>query len=421
MKVHGMQWDTSTRKGGSRMSEHRVKIQVKTGGEVRQLKVKLGENLMEALHRHGLTLPHPCNGKGKCGKCHVRISAWGEQADKTSLQAKEFTRLACMTVVKEPVSVHVGPKVNTGLRDKSLATKKTRNKESSQLAKQPNKESSQLAKQPNQEFFPLAKQPNKNPSPPFHRTCAVITGTDASEGSLWARLIAGFAGKDRKSLEWDRERVLPLLQDILPASGGPVTLTRAGKRFFSLEAGDTTQHRLGIAFYVSDESLSAVMARLDDGMSLESASRKLLKSSSADPGTHEGNVLISVMNGLVEALCTQSGKQASDISDAVMTGSSSVLYAMTKLIMKEADLAAWVRDQHPPVIPSQQWVRADTLGLGLGRHAGVWLPPAVSAVHGPGKDAFESAWMADSLSCLLDGRSRKEAEKRAKKQTKAGK
>ena len=391
--------------------ELRMEIQVKTGSEVRLLNVKRGENLMEVLQRHGVTLPHSCHEKGKCGKCHVRISAWGEQVDKTLVKPKESTRLACMTVVNEPISVQVGPKVSLGLQAESPAIGKTRDKESSTaIGKTRDKESSLFA-----------RQSNRNPSPPFHRICAVIPGADASRGSPWARLISGFTGKDRKSLQRERDWVLPLLPKILPASGGPLTLTRAGRRFFALEAGDSTRQRLGAAFFVSDESVSAVLAGFDDGKSLESASMKLPNNHAAEAGILDGKVLISAVNGLVEALCTKSGKKATDISDAVIAGSSSVLYAMTELIMNKADLSVWVGDRRSPVIPSQQWVRADKLGLGLGRHAGVWFPPAASVAHGPKKEVFASTGMAGALSCLLDGRSRKKAVKYAKNQTKAGK
>lgn len=440
MKTVRMQRIQSSWKGGNQME-----IQVEAGGEVRLLRVKQGENLLEALLRHGVTLPHPCRGKGKCGKCRVAISDWGEEGGRDVTLKKDSVKLACMTEIKGPVSVHIGAKGSFGKQSESspdkhdkkvvpslLPVKRTNKADPSLLpVKKKNKADPFLLpdKQANkavQSPLPDKQVRKKATSPPFHRTCALIPkagASDESEVSPWARLVGGFSGKDRKALEWDIETALPFLEDVLPQAGGPVTLTRAGKRFYALEAGDTARNRLGAAIVVSDGRLSASLLRLEDGTVMETLSTDMSCGLA-------GKALISAMNSLVEALCAKSGKNAAEISDAVIAGNCLVLYSLTKLIMKKADLAAWAGNQPLPVITSRQMVRAEKLGLGLGRHAGVWLPPAESAAHGPdwvlsrlafvGKDAFPdspegenetmtSRTMKGAISCLLDSSARKEA------------
>jgi ferredoxin len=434
-----------------------MEIRVEAGGEVRLLRVKRGENLMEALLRHGVTLPHPCRGKGKCGKCRVGISDWGGEVGPDVTQKKESDRLACMTEIKGPVSVHLGSKGGFGKLVISPTDRQVKKTDASpshvrqvvkadaflghdrQVVKadaSPSHDRQVVKADASPAHVRQAKV--KAISPPFHRTCAHIPeGDNSGESgtSPWARLVGGFSGKDRKALEWGMETALPFLEGILPEAGGPVTLTRAGKRFFALEAGDTVRNRLGAAIVISDGLLLAALVRLEDGRVLETSSTDM----TCGPG---GKALISAMNAQVDVLCGKSGKNAAEISDAVIAGDCLVLYSLTKLIMKKADLAAWAGNQPLPVITSRQMVRAEKLGLGLSRHAGVWLPPAGSAEHGPdwvlsrlafvGKDAFpdspegEKDTMArralkGAISCLLDSRGRREAVRLADGQAGAGK
>ena len=51
--------------------------------------------LSEVLTAAGFLIPHPCGGKGKCGKCAV--TATGALSDPTEAEIKSRTRLSCMT------------------------------------------------------------------------------------------------------------------------------------------------------------------------------------------------------------------------------------------------------------------------------------------------------------------------------------
>lgn len=151
------------------------------------------------------------------------------------------------------------------------------------------------------------------------------------------------------------------------------------------------------------------------------------------------------MNAIVEEACAKIGKKASDISDAVIAGEVALLHELTGLNTARTGTEAFLTEKSGilsaaggelplPVILSQRWLRADKLGLRLGRHAGVYLPPAASArkgpdwvlsglssvtedavsgIHGSAAGLFEKKVMAGTISCLLDGKVRKEAVKRA--------
>ena len=368
---------------------------------------------MKVLLRHGVTLPHPCHGKGKCGKCHVRISAWDSEGDSVTPDGKVSSLLACQTDIREPIFVHAGPKGSFGAPVAAAADK-------------------------------LAKK--KTTSPPFHRVCVFIPQVGESTESQWARLMGGFSGKDALALEEGMETILPMLHDILPPAGGHMTLTRAGKHFFALEAGDATHNRLGMAIVHMNGHLYAALVQLQDGRVLETLAMHVeTVPVSGETGIISGKALAVAMNGIVEKACAKSGKKASDITDAVIVGGVEVLHGLTGLNAARAGTRTFTTDrveniseaggEHQlPVVLTQRRLRADKLGLRLGRHAGVYLPPAasgrkgsdwvvsglssvtesaVSRIHGSIEDLYEKKVMTGALSCLLDGKVRKEAVKRA--------
>ena len=78
-----------------------AEIKVKQTGK--KIECREGENLLEALLGAGIFVDNPCNGKGICGKCKVRIAA-GEvsgmtEAEERLLKSEEIQagiRLSCM-------------------------------------------------------------------------------------------------------------------------------------------------------------------------------------------------------------------------------------------------------------------------------------------------------------------------------------
>lgn len=75
------------------------------------IEAETGATLKELMNREGIEFDFPCGGRGKCGKCKVRISTGaGEPLDeeKRVLTAKEIAegiRLACLTRVKGDMRV----------------------------------------------------------------------------------------------------------------------------------------------------------------------------------------------------------------------------------------------------------------------------------------------------------------------------
>ena len=49
-------------------------IEVRCGGKTQAVAFSDGETLLAALRNAGFSLPAACGGRGKCGKCRVRIN-----------------------------------------------------------------------------------------------------------------------------------------------------------------------------------------------------------------------------------------------------------------------------------------------------------------------------------------------------------
>ena len=73
---------------------------------------QMGENLLAVARRAGVVLDAPCNGRGSCGRCRVRIAAGALDAPKSFLidEADEESgwRLACLSRVCGDVIVEAG-------------------------------------------------------------------------------------------------------------------------------------------------------------------------------------------------------------------------------------------------------------------------------------------------------------------------
>ena len=76
-----------------------------------QLEVEAGTTLKEVMNDAGINFDFPCGGRGRCGKCLVRITAGireplAEEKEKlTAEELAEGIRFACMTQVHGEMTV----------------------------------------------------------------------------------------------------------------------------------------------------------------------------------------------------------------------------------------------------------------------------------------------------------------------------
>lgn len=98
------------------MKEERaeIKIVVRSGRETREISAPQGANLLEILRGRGFFLDAPCGGRGRCGKCGVRLIS-GEVEGAVPDGQGRF--LSCLARVSGPLEIEVFERQGGGLLD----------------------------------------------------------------------------------------------------------------------------------------------------------------------------------------------------------------------------------------------------------------------------------------------------------------
>jgi len=382
-------------------------ILVKSGtGELR-FQAKKGENLLEALLKNGVVLPHPCHGKGKCAKCRVGIIVLNERSSSGTLHEKATNRLACLTEIREPLLVILPSK---GRLSESKTGTTLQNKPTAGIGEsktgiaQLNVPTAELG-----ESKTGRKQKEKvgtKTTPPSRRRSVLIPARAPSDHSLWERLVGAFDGKDRKVLEHAMESVLPGLRELVSDEGGPITMVRSGRRLFGLHKGEEKGKRFGLACHFRDDTLSGVLADLREGRTDWSVT---VRFQGTDRGAH-----VAILQEIVSELCSRAGCTSADVTDVALAARIPVI----EMLAGMSDSAEGTTGALPAVLGARL-VGSERIGIQLAPHAVVYLPPSRSATCGPdcvmgnlAGDANPLGVMAGTLACLMHADSRKAAEKR---------
>jgi len=83
----------------------------------RELEVRAGSKLLEALANVGLHLPAGCGGKGTCGQCRVKVLEGGgpllptEESLISPNEAAKHVRLACQVAVRDDIRIQIPEEV----------------------------------------------------------------------------------------------------------------------------------------------------------------------------------------------------------------------------------------------------------------------------------------------------------------------
>lgn len=89
----------------------KTEVTVQKGEEARKIYLEEGESLLTGLIREGYYVSAPCGGKGRCGKCRIRVvkgDVWITQEDKKAFTREELEagwRLACRAYPVEDIVI----------------------------------------------------------------------------------------------------------------------------------------------------------------------------------------------------------------------------------------------------------------------------------------------------------------------------
>ena len=97
-------------------------IEVRASGKVHTVQVNDNETLLAALRKAGFSVPAACGGRGKCGKCRVKINGVQRLACKvipTDGDTVELPEAAGGAILTETVDIAAPKAKRLGLKGRS--------------------------------------------------------------------------------------------------------------------------------------------------------------------------------------------------------------------------------------------------------------------------------------------------------------
>lgn len=327
----------------------------------KELEIPVGTPLKEAMDLAGLDFDFPCGGRGKCGKCRVRViegavsPSDSEQAQLSEEEIKAGFRLACSAVVQGDMTVELplsgtkGHKILVAGAERSM----------------------RLDPHLDKVYLDV-------PQPSIE-----------DQRSDWGRTKNALEAKKGK----DYRISLPALQSLpmtLREKKFACTAVVSGDEVVGVESGDTSGKMLGMAFDIGTTTVVGYLLDLLTGKDLGAAS-------TMNPQTKYGadvisrvtfadgkngleklhHSIIDAMNRLIGEAALGAGCSREDIYAVSVVGNSCMHHLFLGLSPKHIALAPYV-----PVTGSSQEVDAGSLGIEINTAGKVYVLPNIAGFVG---------------------------------------
>jgi uncharacterized 2Fe-2S/4Fe-4S cluster protein (DUF4445 family) len=332
--------------------------------------------LLQVAQAAGLDIAATCGGRGRCRSCRVKVLQGDvpppTMQDRVQLGTEEIQerfRLSCQTCLIGACSLLPSPPLAEG---------------GHQILAAPNSrvDRGTLALDSGVEKRVIVAAP---PTEENHQT------SDLEE--IIARLPAGVA------IELTPTHVLRRLPETLRARGGQVTVTTFRERILDIEAGDTTAHKLGVAFDIGTTTIAASLLDLDSGEELASVANvnpqavfggdlmsriAYVMNEPKKLATLRAKALNAVNDFIVEA-CEKAGVSVQHVYKVVVVGNTCMHHVFLGVDVTYVGLAPYA-----PVLRHAVVLPATELPLKAVPQAVVCLLPLVAGFVG-----------ADTVACVL--------------------
>lgn len=328
---------------------------------MKEVEVPAGTLLKEAIDLAGLDFDFPCGGRGKCGKCRVKVVQGRiepSDTDKNHLNEEELAdgfRLACAAEVVEDVAVELlqarGHKILIATTERKI------------------------------DLDPHVEKHCLKAPPP------TIEDQRPDWNRLRAVLEEAGGGKDLRITL----RALRALPEVLRAGGFSCTAVTAGGEVVGIEKGDTTSTLLGIAFDIGTTTVVGYLLDLLTGKVLAVASalnpqtkygadvisRITYATQEKDGLERLHRAVIEVLNELIEKAASEAKCRKEDVYAASVVGNSCMHHLFLGLNPKHIALSPYV-----PVTGMEQVVAASELGIEINEAGIIYVLPNIAGFVG---------------------------------------
>ena len=362
-----------------------MKVSIRVLPPGRDLKLKVGANLREALIESGMALDSPCAGQGTCLKCRVQVS--GVSQKLTALEKEKLTdeelrdggRLACQVTVEAPGEVSL-PKIE------ALRAKAGLGLLGEEIPLLPNVR---------RRHFELGKPTISDQQADWDRLADYLEAAEPGPVTAELSLLRSISDRLREQ-DFKGEAVL------------------VGNNVAALDPPGSTEDVLGVALDIGTTTLAAGLVDLDSGKVItldaelnpqitfgaDVISRILYMQESPEKRSQLQKELVKGLNQLLLRLCRHAGRARERIFEATVVGNTTMLHSLLGLDALHIAVAPYVGGLNRALC-----VPAGELGLQIHPRGRVHILPSIASFVGADTVAVILAtklYQADSPRLAID-------------------
>lgn len=313
-----------------------------------------GKNLLQLLLEHEVLVDNPCNGKGSCGKCKIRLIEGTlpdmSETEKKLLKKEEISsgiRLSCMVVPKEDIVIEILQKER---KYKILTTGYT----------------------PDFEFNPL-----------IHKKVFQIEKPTLENQSSFEELICSTF--DVEKFDWTL-----LQQDEFIT--GKATGVFNGRELIGIEADDTTDLLYGVAVDIGTTTVVTALIDMNTGKELATASminaqknfgldvltRITYEVEHPEDGKEKlQHAIVNSINEMMEDICNKSKVDRRNIYEISIAANCTMMH-----LLLGVDATPIGKSPYAPMFVKSKNILAKDIGLKAAPGARLYCLPSVSSYIG---------------------------------------
>ncbi|HEX9060235.1 MAG TPA: ASKHA domain-containing protein [Clostridia bacterium] len=335
--------------------KHIVKLHTDDG--ITELQAQDGANLFEFLRKHGCDVHAPCGGKGKCGKCLLKVEGVVSQPSRNEMmllgskKLEQGYRISCLLKVDSDIDVFFEA-------DKNKAIVKT-----------------------------VSMEGNTHLDPLIKKRYVELSVPSLDDNLPDAERIIDKTGLKLKI----SQETLSDLSRIIRKDNFKITCIESGSKLVSVESGNTTQKIYALAVDIGTTTVAAHLVDLKSGGVKAAASfmnpqRKyghdVISRARFTMEKEEGLItlhreIIDAVNICSEELSNEAQISTDDIYMSVFTGNTIMMHLLLNFTVANIASSPFI-----PVTTLRQKVLAKDIGLKINKDGFMVVLPCLSSYIG---------------------------------------